>query len=247
MRIDYVKRAYDDIIGARIRKGAKNKARVGVQLRNELLDFVDEQVPDFKAARGVWAGAEQLKGAAAFGREIFTEDADELAEIVARYGESERQAFHYGVAQAIRDKLEGATLTSDAARRLAGSVKNKRLLRAAFGDEEKFNAFLRQLDAEGAFTQSNYEILGNSKTAERLARRAERTGDVPDQSHSGLLNWLWRNLGPKDPLENESVNRMVSEILTGRLPPTGTPRVGLLGSPSAPAQARPPGLLMPPR
>lgn len=244
MRIDYVKRAYDDIIGTRIRQGKKNKARIGVQLRNELLDFVDEQVPDFKAARGTWAGAEQLKGAAAFGREIFTEDADELAEIVSRYGESERQAFRYGVAQAIRDKLEGATLTSDAARRLAGSVKNKRLLRAAFGNEKEFGDFIRQLDAEDVFTQSKYEILGNSKTAERLQRRAERAGDVPDPTHSGLMNWLWRNLGPKDPLENEAVNRMVSQLLTSPLPPSGTPRVGLFSQPSAPSY---PGLLGPPR
>lgn len=215
LRVDYVKRAWDDIISAQLRAGENQGARANIALRNKILDFVDSQVPDFKKARGVWAGAEQLKSAAEFGQEVFKQNADDLADIVSRYGDSERQAFRYGVSQAIRDKLESTgSETADAARKLAGSAKNRRIIKAAFGSDAEFEQFMRQIEREGVYRESLYEVTGNSKTAERLARKAERVGDFPEPSTAGLMGWLARHFGPQDPLRNPETNRMVSEWLT---------------------------------
>lgn len=215
LRVDYVKRAYDDVIAAQLRAGEKQGARADIAIRNKILDYVDEQVPDFKKARGVWAGAEQLKSAAEFGQEVFKQDSDELADIVSRYGESEKQAFRYGVAQAIRDKVEATgSQTADAARKLSGSAKNRRIIKAAFGNDEEFERFMKQIDREGVYTESRYSITGNSKTDERGARRAERVGDAPEPSTAGVMAWLARHFGPKDPLTNPETNRLVSEWLT---------------------------------
>ena len=215
LRVDYVKRAYDDIIAAQLRAGEKSGARVDIAIRNKILDYVDKQVPDFKKARGVWAGAEQLKSAAAFGQEVFKQDSDELADIVSRYGESEKQAFRYGVAQAIRDKVEATgSQTADAARKLSGSAKNRRIIKAAFGNDEEFERFMKQIEREGVYTESRYSITGNSKTDERGARRAERVGDAPEPSTAGVMAWLARHFGPQDPLRNPETNRLVSEWLT---------------------------------
>lgn len=230
LRVDYVKRAYDDIIAAQLRAGEKSGARVDIAIRNKILDYVDKQVPDFKKARGVWAGAEQLKSAAAFGQEVFKQDSDELADIVSRYGESEKQAFRYGVAQAIRDKVEATgSQTADAARKLSGSAKNRRIIKAAFGNDEEFERFMKQIEREGVYTESRYSITGNSKTDERGARRAERVGDAPEPSTAGVMAWLARHFGPQDPLRNPETNRLVSEWLTKG----GYPE-GLLNAPTAP-------------
>lgn len=215
LRVDYVKRAWDDSISAQLRAGERQSARADIALRNKVLDFVDQQVPEFKKARGIWAGAEQLKTAAEFGQEVFKQDADDLADIVSRYGDSEKQAFRYGVAQAIRDKIESTgSATADAARKLAGSAKNRRIIKAAFGNDEEFNRFMKQIEREGVYRESLYEVTGNSKTAERLARRGERTGDIPEMSSAGLFAWLARHFGPQDPLRNPETNRIVSEWLT---------------------------------
>lgn len=215
LRVDYVKRAWDDSISSQLRAGERQAARADIALRNKVLDFVDKQVPEFKQARGVWAGAEQLKTAAEFGQEVFKQDADDLADIVSRYGDSERQAFRYGVAQAIRDKIESTgSATADAARKLAGNAKNRRIIKAAFGNDEEFNRFMKQIEREGVYRESLYEVTGNSKTAERLARKGDRTGDIPEMSSAGLFAWLARHFGPQDPLRNKETNRLVSEWLT---------------------------------
>jgi hypothetical protein len=230
LRVDYVKRAYDDIIAAQLRAGEKQGARSDILIRNKILDYVDKQVPDFQKARGVWAGAEQLKSAAAFGQEVFKQDSDELADIVSRYGESEKQAFRYGVAQAIRDKVEATgSQTADAARKLSGSAKNRRIIKAAFGNDEEFERFMKQIEREGVYTESRYSITGNSKTDERGARRAERVGDAPEPSTAGVMAWLARHFGPQDPLRNPETNRLVSEWLTKG----GYPE-GLLNVPKSP-------------
>jgi len=239
LRVDYVKRAYDDVIAAQLRAGEKQGARADIAIRNKILDYVDSQVPDFKKARGVWAGAEQLKSAAEFGQEVFKQDSDELADIVSRYGESEKQAFRYGVAQAIRDKVEATgSQTADAARKLSGSAKNRRIIKAAFGNDDEFERFMKQIDREGVYTESRYSITGNSKTDERGARRAERVGDAPEPSTAGVMAWLARHFGPKDPLTNPETNRLVSEWLTKSGYPEGLlnaqqPGTGLMVVPKA--------------
>ncbi len=215
LRVDYVKRAWDDRIAAQLRAGERQSARADIALRNKVLDFVDKQVPEFKKARGVWAGAEQLKNAAEFGKDVFKQDADDLADIVARYGESEQQAFRYGVSQAIRDTIESTgSATADATRKLAGSAKNRRIIKAAFGNAEEFNRFMKQIEREGVYRESLYEVTGNSKTAERIARKGDRMGDIPEPSSAGLFTWLARHFGPQDPLRNPETNRLVSEWLT---------------------------------
>jgi hypothetical protein len=76
------------------------------------------------------------------------------------------------------------------------------------------------------FTESRYEIIGNSKTAERLERHDQRTGEIP-LSKADVFSWLARHFGPQDPLRNPETNRLVSEwlIKTGYKsspPPGGT-------------------------
>lgn len=227
LRIDYVKRAYDDIISGQIRKGEKQLTRADVTLRNKLLDFVDTQVPEFKQARGIWAGGSQMEDAAKFGREIFNEDADELADIVSRYGDAEKQSFRYGVAQALRDKVEMAKETGDSVSRLVGSTKNKKVIRAAFGNDEEFERFVKALESEKTYSSSRQAVQGNSATDARGQRRRELAADVPDPTHAGILNWLARNLGPEDPLRNPATNRLVAQYLTGRQLPGVRPPLAM--------------------
>ncbi len=220
-KLDYVKRGLDALINRGFRGSesvSKTLAKEYASVRNQILDYVDKEVPDFKRARGIWAGASEMEDAAALGRDALRQDADELADIVQRYGDAENQAFRYGLAQAIRDKIEGAPATGDATRKLLGSMKNQRIIKAAFGNDEEFSRFMRAAESERTYNATQYEVLSNSKTAERAQRRAERSAEIPDTSKSGMIAALLRHLGPGDPLSNPEVNRILAEKLTQRAP-----------------------------
>jgi hypothetical protein len=184
-----------------------------------MLDFVDAQVPDFKKARGIWAGASALEDAVTYGKDIFKEAPDELADIVKRYGDSERQAFRYGVSQAIQDKVERAKETGNAVSRIAGTPRLKKILRAAFDSDAEYKQFMRQLQHEEEWGSSRAAIQGNSLTHARQMRTAERRGDIPDPSQAGFMGWLARQFSGDDPIRNPETNRILAELLTSRAPP----------------------------
>lgn len=224
-KIDYIKRGLDSII----RKGftgnsdsvSPTLAREYTILKNEILDYVDEAVPDFKVARGIWAGASELEEAAKLGRDLFKMDADEVTDYVRSFSDSEKLAFRYGVAQAFRDKVEQAGASGNAVSRLSRSTKQRNIIKAAFDNDEEFDQFLSVLDRESDFSNTRNIVQGNSLTQARQQARAERIGETPGQI-SGITDFIMRQLRPEDPLQNEEVNRIVSQYLAGRQIPGAT-------------------------
>lgn len=217
LKLDYVKRAWDDIIGGLHRSGEKQSARANVMLRNRILDFIDEQVPDFKKARGIWAGASQIEDAEKLGREIFTDQLDEIHTVIQRMGEGEKQAYRLGVSQAIRDRVEASGETHDALKRVVDTTANRKRIRAAFNNDEAFDAFMKKVKAEMIFTRLKRNVQGNSLTHARGVREGE-TGNIP-MGKAEAVGMMLDGLRGAPPLANPQTNELVSRALVGRSVP----------------------------
>lgn len=219
LRVDYIKRAMDDIIGGLYQGKEKQYASALIKLRSKMLDFVDNQVPDFKKARGIWAGASQLEAAEKLGREVFSDSPDEIADVVARMGSGEKQTFRLGVVQAVRDRVESAGETHDAIKKLLNSTANKKKLRAAFDNDEAFDEFLRKLKAESVFSTLRKNVQGGSQTHTRTISGQE-TGQIP-LGKADMVRMVADRMMPPPPLANPQTNQMVAQMLSGRTLPQG--------------------------
>lgn len=104
-RIDATKRAMDDMIGAALRKGEKNKARLVGDLKNEMLEAADAANPAYKLARDAWAGPTSYMSAIEQGRKILTPTTTpaDLQGMLRGMSASEREGFRIGAVQRILD------------------------------------------------------------------------------------------------------------------------------------------------
>lgn len=214
-KLDYVKRGLDSLIDKAFSGGdsvSKTYGRELMQVRSDLLDYVDNAVPDFAKARGIYAGASRLMDAAKFGRNVFKADEDEIIELVRKMGDSERLAFRQGFARAIRDRVERAGETGNAVKRLINSTGTKRIIRAAFDDEEQADRFLKKLSDRLTMNETYDVALGGSQTHDRFAAEYQ----LEDWSTpAGFI----RRFVSTNPMEDDATNRMLGNLLMGRQVP----------------------------
>ena len=166
--LDYAKRALDDKIGAALRQGKKDDARIYLELKEELLDLADTMNPAYKAARDTYSEFSSVMTAAKLGREALTEDSEILARQIKKMSDPEKEAFRLGAADAIRKRLNEGGETHNNAAKLLRSPEFKQRVATAFPDENAFNAFKRQLQAEASFVTTRQNSLYGPQTARRL-------------------------------------------------------------------------------
>lgn len=175
--IDANKRALDDIIGAAIRAGKDNKARLNVKLKNILIEETDKLVPSYKKARDVFAGKVELENAVSTGENFFKMKNRDILEYTKNMGESERQFFKLGAKQAILDKVETMPITADTVKRLFGKNGDVKKLRMLFDNKSKFDKFSEVLEREANFIVTKRAAQGNSTTQMQLSE-VQKTKDI---------------------------------------------------------------------
>jgi hypothetical protein len=170
--LDYTKRALDDMIGKARRSGEDDRVRVLTGLKNDLVSELDEQVPDYATARGIYARGSALKDAGEAGEGIFNTKADDVRDLVGGMGESEKTVFKLGAIKAIRDKVELAGESHNSVRRFLNSTANKRKLRQAFDSDESFEKFMKEMQNENTMRETMDKVLSGSHTARIQAELA---------------------------------------------------------------------------
>lgn len=177
--LDAAKRGLDDILekyrdGTTGRLNLTPEGRAIDGFRRSFLTTLDDLNPDYKTARGSFAGHTQSKEAMALGRSILSDDADITAKKIAALDPGDKEFFRAGVAKAIQDKVEN---TVDG-RNVVASFFNKPSLRnklaAAFDSPEEFKRFeaLMKREMDMAATNNLVTPRGNSHT-ERLRAGAD--------------------------------------------------------------------------
>jgi hypothetical protein len=156
---DYMKRALDDKVGAAIRAGNNDEARVLTSLKRELLDIADDQIPAYKTARSIYSEGMGNVNAMEMGKRVLKDDFDEMADIVGTMSKTEKEGFINGALKTVRDKLMTGREDKNAATKLSTQLVRERL-KTVFPDDESYKAFINQLDIEDDFARTYQTIYG---------------------------------------------------------------------------------------
>lgn len=176
----YIKMGLDEVMGLGKRGQSKTSIGRGVErglkgARAEFIDIIDNASPKvdgesaYKTARNKFAGDARLREAVEDGEGFFRMKPDELEAKVASMSDSEKEAFRIGVAQAVRNSVDNTADMADAGRKIFGNKKQRKLLRAAFPDDETFEAFEKRMLArtEQVKTRARTSPQSGSQTAQR--------------------------------------------------------------------------------
>ena len=146
-------------------KKGRDLTIIAKALRNEL----DQQVPDYAAARQAWAGPTQAMNAFDRGSKIFSssEHPDVLAADLASMSKGEQDAYKLGARAAV-DKAMG-TVRNGAlkGRNLLDSDWNHQKLLTVLGPQEG-EKLANSLLGEQAMADTANQALGNSATSRRM-------------------------------------------------------------------------------
>lgn len=167
-QLDLTKRALDDKISAAERAGEGNRARILNGLRKQLLNMVDDAVPEYAQAREAFAGDSAILEAMDQGRSIFANKSTptQIQRTLRDMSPSEREAYQQGARAAIADVMGTARNDANAARAMFEKGYNQDKLALLVGKEQA-DQLLKQLDAERTFMHTRNQVLGNSRTAPR--------------------------------------------------------------------------------
>lgn len=193
---DYIKRSLDDLIDSQMTKDefgrqvATNRSRITTQLKNEILDNLDAQNPDYARARKEFSGESKVLDAFKRGRNIFSskEHPDFLADDIKGMSNAERDALALGTRAAVDEKMGLARNGELKGRTLLDSDWNERKIVQVLGPT-KGKQLAKALESEQAMWETQNQVLGNSATSRRQDNpfRSRPLGST-DLTVVGLLN-----------------------------------------------------------
>jgi hypothetical protein len=219
--LDYAKRALDDKIGVALRAGENQKARALMGTKRALLDELDYQIPIYAKARAAFAGPKALDDALDMGRKFMTEDAEDIASMIADMTVSEKEFFRIGAIRQIRDSVLSKSDTADAYKAIFNSPLKREKIGALFPDAKTFAQFDRAMRGEATMFATGSNVMANSNTANKLSGvddLALDAGTLVDAASgnwvSGGLNlvksWLRKNAPA---IKNEKTRDEIAELL----------------------------------
>jgi hypothetical protein len=175
VQIDAWKKAADDVVGAALRAGEKNRARVVGDVRNGLIDVVKAKNPDYQAALNAYSGPTRYMDAVEDGGRILKPSmtAEQLRADFGKLGESEQEAYRVGAVSAIVAKMRGKTGSVVDAAQVLNSVETRAKVAAIMPTPEAAASWNKRLDFEVSLSQLSKRTLGGSPTARRMAEGAD--------------------------------------------------------------------------
>lgn len=174
--LDYIKRGIDASIESGYKGQGMSTAEASAlkDLRKVFVNALDENVPEYKAARGQYAGDMEVLDALRSGMNDFRKlDHEEIIKKVADMTPAEKEAFRSGVTRNLYSQIMNPSGNFNAAQRVIGSPETQAKLQPLFDNPGQFRLFKHAMERESQlFNQSN-KILGGSQTGKRMQMREE--------------------------------------------------------------------------
>jgi hypothetical protein len=200
------------------------------KLRGQIAGILDEQVPEFAAARAQYKGDMEVKNALLNARKEFLRaDPEELARDWAKMSVAEKEAYRAGALKSIRDSLFGSADYTDATKRIGQAVQDRReALNIIMPEKMSAKLFENYLEAEARIASNAQRIKSGSPTARRLegAKDLESqpdmtalgvAGDVAKGKFGAAANRLFNTL-VKNPAIPEARADAIGKILRSGTP-----------------------------
>ena len=173
-RLNAAKISIDEMIGQAMRSTDRRSPALAAQLtaiKNELVDAMDA-VPNvgamYNQARAIYGGHRQMQEALELGRAAFREGSEITAAQYAALAPGQREVFRIGLFDSFEQNIGGKKRTADITQ-IFESPRVQEILQAVIPNAGRAPQLGRALQTEKGFIATRNEVLGNSKTAERLA------------------------------------------------------------------------------
>lgn len=166
--LDYIKRGIDATIDSGFRGEGMSKAEANAlrQLRKQFVTAIDENVPEYAAARQTYAGDIEVIDAMRAGFDTFKKlNPEEVSKLVAGMSQAERDAYRTGVARHLYSTVMDPRTNSNSARLIIESPSAQRKLEPLFDTPAQFRLFKSALQREKQLFDETGRILSGSQTA----------------------------------------------------------------------------------
>lgn len=137
-------------------------------VKREFNDLIKAKNPDYAKANKEFADNERIRSSFETGEKYQRLEYKEALDKLKKMNDSEKEAFRLGMMADINSRLENFK-GGDFTRQIFKSDKQKSLLRYAFTDQNKYNEFVRYVDALEGQAKTSKALMGGSQTGERLA------------------------------------------------------------------------------
>ena len=215
------------------------------RLKNELIR--QDATGSYKVALGLAQDkiknrqALQAGGKALGGRDTVAE----RQENIGRYSEGEKKNYEIGLKRDITKKIEDSSRGGDPVKRVMKSKGMHDKTEASFQDYDKFLDWKKSLEREADISKTYAEVLGGPKTSRGIAGR-EATEEKLKAPLRGLKSiklgqpWTYfsgpiqamQDLGKSFPLlENQGIQKRMTDLLTNQMPPRPYPQGGVAQPP----------------
>ena len=170
--LDYIKRGIDALIDKGYKGEGMGKAEANAlkDLRKAYIGVIDENVPEYAAARAKYAGDMEVLDALRLGRTDYLSPKmlpSESKKLVDAMSDGERDALRAGVAQSLLSKVMDAPQQINAAQRIIGAPATRKRLEALFKDPNEYKVFEAALQRESELFRNAQDIVRGSRTANK--------------------------------------------------------------------------------
>jgi len=202
--LDYVQRRLRARTSSAYNSGDGMMGGAIAKTREELVNILDNANDDFRQARGLYSDAMSRQEALALGRKFKTMKSEgEIADATKGFGADEMHNFRVGMAQSIRDDIEGAKDGADFASRIAGNQRQLRQLKEAF-PAENIAPLEEALAKESQMAATRNRTLFGSQTVQTSAESAKAAAEdltmarraVEGAKQGGLVGGVAQSVGP---------------------------------------------------
>jgi hypothetical protein len=250
-RFDYIKRGLDDLIEKqRGKTGRYNEyGRALIRLKNEILGHLDNLVPEYKAARDMFAGHSELLDAMKEGKDIWAPGytPEKLAKTLQGMSDGEKKMMGVGAADALLNvKLENMPAGADKVKAIFGRPAMVKKIRMIAPDRKSFDTLKTFLENEQGMFKT-YAQMGGSPTAERLKQdeATERIMGAGRMAASAAMgHWraftyeAFRNLARISPERRSAVMEAVRKVVLNPDPAAVENFMNKVNSSATPSNAR---------
>ena len=170
--LDYVKRGIDALIDKGYRGEGMSKAEANAlkDLKKAYVSAIDDNVPEYAAARAKYAGDIEVLDALRLGRTDYLSPKmlpAEAKKLVDSMSDAERDALRAGVAQSLLTKVMDSPQQINAAQRIIGAPATRKRLEALFQDPNEYKVFEAALQRESELFRNAQDIVRGSRTANK--------------------------------------------------------------------------------
>lgn len=196
---------------------------------HDFTDFLDQNNPDYAAARAAWSGPSQSLGALNQGRTVFNRSPEQIQADLHGMAPGDQEFYRLGAADALRTRIAQTSSGGDEARKIIGSQYTQQQLRPLFATQDAYDRFIASATTEHRMFDTRLQTIGNSATAGRVAEDdGSRAGGgaiggaveagagllagehvAPLAGGLRILRSLSSNRPPSDPGVNAAISRML--------------------------------------